>query len=385
MKNKKVIVIGGGFGGLKVTKKLLAKGFEILLISENEHFVFTPLLVEVATSSLGPEDISIRFDEYFSNKNFRFVLGRVSKIDFENKQVLIDKDSYPYHYLVVSAGARKRELNIPGAEYAFPLKNLSHALKIKGALIGKIKSAKEKFRLNVVGAGATGIEFVFAAEQLMKIFSKRTKHIIRLFDTGSILLPAWHKDVRKFVHRRLKKKKIILYSERRVSAITDNAIQAGKDRFASDFTVLAVGTIPNTEMVAKKYLDDRGFIPVLETLQVRGMKNVFAMGDIISFDQLIIPKLAQTATNQARFVASNIVALENGKKLKKYHLILKGKLLSIGAGIAIAQIKGIIIWGRLGHFIRSTVYVMKMPGFNNKINLAKSWILHTLFAKNLKK
>ena len=257
-------------------------------------------------------------------------------------------------------------------------------MKVKGAMIGKIKSSKEKFRLNVVGAGATGIEFVFAAEQLIKVLNKKTKRIIRLFDTGPVLLSTWNKTIRKFVHRRLNKKKIILHSNCRVSAITDNAIQAGSDRFSSDFTVLAVGTFPYTAMIDYKYFDDSGFIPLQETLQVKRLIHVFAIGDIVSFEKLKIPKLAQTASNQAGFVAYNINALANKRKLKKYHLILRGKLLSIGAGIAIAQIKGIMIWGHLGHLIRCTIYVLKMPGWGNKIKLAKSWTLHTFFSTNLK-
>lgn len=385
MKNKKIIIIGGGFGGLKVAKKLLKKGFEVLLISENDKFVFTPLLVEVSTSTLKPEDISVRFDHCLKNKNLTFVLGKINKIDFDKKIVATDKDFYTYDYLVIAAGARKRELNIPGVEYAFPFKNINHALKIKGALIGKVKSAQGKFRLNVIGAGPTGIEFVFAAEQLIRALNKNLKLSINLFDTGSVLLSTWHKDIRKYIFRRIKKRKINFYPGCAIQAITDNAIQSGQERFASDFTVLAVGVIPNTEMIDKKYLDKKNFIRVQEALQVKGKKNVFAIGDIISFDKLVIPKLAQTATNQARFVAGNIVALEHGRNLKKYHLLLKGRLLSVGAGHAIGKIKKIMVWGRLGHFIRSVYYIGKMPGLENKIRLAKSWTLHTLFATNLKK
>lgn len=384
MKNKKIIIIGGGFGGLKVAKKLLKKGFAVLLISENDKFVFTPLLVEVSTSALKPEDVSVEFNHYLKDKNLTFILDKVSKIDFDKKIVKTDKNSFVYDYLVIAAGARKRELNVPGIEHAFPFKNINHALKIKGALIGKVKNAKEKFRLNVVGAGPTGIEFVFAAEQLITALNKDVKLTINLFDTGPILLSTWNKDIRKYIFRRIKKRKINFYPNHKIQAITDNAIQAGAKRFASDFTVLAIGVIPNTEMIDKKYLDDRGFVRVDETLQVKGMKNVFAVGDLISFDKLVIPKLAQTAANQARFVAGNIIALERGRDLKKYRLLLKGRLLSIGAGHSIGKIKKIMIWGHLGNFFRSVYYVWKMPGLGNKIRLARSWILHTLFGVNLK-
>jgi len=385
MKNKKIVIIGGGFGGLKVAKKLLKKGFKVLLISENDKFVFTPLLVEVATSALKPEDINVAFNHCLKNKNLTFVHGGVDKIDFDKKLVLVAKDSYSYDYLVIAAGARKRELSIPGTENAFPFKNINHALKIKGALIGKVKAAQGKFRLNIVGAGPTGIEFVFAAEQMITALNSKLNLIINLFDTGPVLLPTWNKDIRKYIFRRIKKRKINFYPNCGVQAITDNALQAGKERFASDFTVLAVGVIPNTEMIEKKYLDIKNFVRVEETLQMKGRENVFAVGDLISFDKLKIPKLAQTAANQARFVAGNIKALEKGKKLKKYHLMLKGRLLSIGAGHAIAKIKKFMIWGRLGNFIRSSYYVWRMPGWGNKVRLAKSWTLHTMFATNLKK
>lgn len=384
MKNK-IIIIGGGFGGLKVAKKLLNKGFEVLLISENDKFVFTPLLVEVSTSALRPEDVSVRFDYCLKNKNLTFVQGRVDKIDFDKKLVKVGEDSHAYDYLVIAAGSRKRDLNIPGTEHAFPFKNINHALKIKGALIGKIRAAQGKFRLNVVGAGPTGIEFVFAAEQMIKALNKDIKLIINLFDNGPVLLPTWNKDIRKYIFRRIKKRKINFYPNCRIQAISDNAIQSGKERFASDFTVLAVGVVPNTDMVDKKYLDERNFIRVEETLQVKGRKNVFAMGDLVSFDKLQVPKLAQTAANQARFVTNNIVALEKGEKLKNYRLLLKGRLLSVGAGHSIGRIKAIMIWGRLGNFLRSSYYVIKMPGLRNKYRLANSWAMHILFGTNLKK
>lgn len=385
MKNKKVVILGGGFGGFKVAKKLLKKGFEVLLISENDKFVFTPLLVEVSTSALKPEDISVRFDFCLKNKNLTFVLGKVNKIDFGKKIVVTGKDSYTYDYLVIAAGARKRELNISGVEYAFPFKNINHALKIKGALIGKVKSAQGKFRLNVIGAGPTGIEFVFAAEQMITALNKDIKLIINLFDNGPVLLPTWNKDIRKYIFRRIKKRKITFHPNCSIQAISENAIQSGKERFASDFTVLAVGVVPNTEMIDKKYLDEKNFLRVEETMQVKGRRNVFAMGDLVSFDKLIIPKLAQTAANQARFVAGNIVSLKQGKKFKKYHLLLKGRLLSIGGGHAIGTIKKIMVWGRLGNLLRSVYYIWKMPGLKNKTRLAQSWILHTLFGINLKK
>ena len=124
MTNKKIIVAGGGFGGFKVVKKLLARGFEVLLISEGENFVFTPLLVEVSTGTLLPDDIRIPFTECFKNKKFSFVLGKITKTDFEQKKVYIGEQVYAYDYLVLGTGSCKRNLDIPGLEYGLPLKNI---------------------------------------------------------------------------------------------------------------------------------------------------------------------------------------------------------------------------------------------------------------------
>lgn len=385
MPNKKLIVVGGGFGGFKTTKKLLKKGFDVLLISETDYFTFVPLLVEVATGNLRANDITVKFEDYFKSPNFSFKLAKVTKVNFETNQVITNQEKFSYDYLVLAAGARSRELNIPGSEYALPLKNLSQGLKIKSALLAKIKASPNELKLNVVGAGATGIEFILAAEQLLRARNKKISLKANLFDYRLKLLPAWGENISQYVQKLLKRKKFQLHLNRKVTSITEKSVKIDRNEFPSDLTVLAVGIRPNTDMVDEKYLDAEDYILVDDFLRVKGLSNVFALGDLINFENRIIPKLGQTASSQAGIVAANIAAVKSGKKLQPYNLRLKGRLLSLGAGISVAKLKKVAIKGRLGNFLRCLFFISIMPDWKNKIQLARSWILSALLGINIKK
>ena len=384
MKNKKVIVVGGGFGGFKAVQGLLKKGFKVTLISEHDYFYFTPLLVEVVVRTLNFQDVSLKLSDYFKSKNFTFILGQVDKVDFENNLVYIGSSEFSYDYIVVSTGSRRRTLPLKGHDLGLPLKNLKQAEVLRERLFREINAANEVLHVSVIGAGASGIELAFAVDQLAHHCKKFPRIEVNVFDSGDKLLPKWNPRVGRRVIKLMKKNGIHLHLNSIIEEVGSNFIITDKGRRHSDLTILTLGVVPNSSMISEKYLDDDKYIKVDESLRVVGLDNAFALGDVIKFDKIFVPKLAQTAQNQGVLAAKNITRSTEGKVLKKYSATILGNVLTLGSRNSITTIKSIIFTGVLGNIMRSGAYIYKMPGFLEKIELARSWILHTLFKVNLK-
>ena len=384
MKQKKVIVVGGGFGGFKAVKGLLKKGFEVTLISENEYFYFTPLLVEVVVRTLNFRDVSLKFSDYFKSKNFTFILGQVDRIDFENNLVHVGSSEFSYDYIVVSTGSRRRTLPMKGHDLGLPLKNLKQAEVLRERLFREINSASEVLHVSVIGAGASGIELAFAVDQLAHHCKKFPRIEINVFDSGDKLLPKWNPRVGQRVVKLMKKKGIHLHLNSVVKEVGNNFIITDKGRHHSDLTILTLGVVPNSSMIPAHYLDENKYIKVDDFLKIVGLKNAFALGDVVKFDKILVPKLAQTAQNQGILAAKNITRLAQGKSLKKYSATILGNVLTLGSRNSITTVKNMMFAGVLGNIMRAGAYIYKMPGLSEKMELARSWILHTLFKVNLK-
>lgn len=380
----KILIIGGGFGGLKTAR--LLKGHDVTLISDRSHFIFTPLLHEVATASLDAN--SIQYSLKSIAKQFTFVEDHITRIDFKNKKVIGSNEtnaggtkSYKYDFLVLATGSKT---NFFGADdtHAFSLKTAKDAIKIRK----EIRKITDGF-ITIVGGGATGIEIAGELAQ-MKSKSKtplsrsKTPLKVRLINSEDMALSKQNVFLRYEATQRLKKLGVDLISKRKVVEVKEKSvILDDKQELKSDFTIWAAGikaSHPRNELV------DKGRIPVNSKLQSELFKNVFCIGDcaLARYNGKQVPPLAQAAEAQAKVCAKNIKNLINNKPLIDFVWKPNGFLVSIGKGFAAANIDGFRFTGVFAWWIWRTIYLFKVPKFKHKFSVACHWTVQ-LFSRRI--
>lgn len=381
---KKVIIVGGGFGGVYTTKNLLRFGFEVILINDHNYFTFSPLLHEVATGGLDVPDIIFEYESFFRSDNFSFIRGRARDVNFENKSVLVDDLSLQADFLVIATGSKTRKRGIEGAQYAIELKTIDDAKHIKKNIIELVQGTKRDITISVIGAGPTGVELVLEIGQFINRLNDLISNVsckLRLINNTETILGNFSTKIQNYALDTLKKSGVEVCNSTNVVSIHSDYIVINNNRqLKSDMTILVAGVTPNAKCIDQKILHSSGHIQVNKFLQVTNYKNVFALGDVVTSDNVRFPKLAQVATNQADIVAMNINNITKHKSLVPFDLHLKGLLISLGRNKGAGDIFGITVTGFIAWFIWRTVYLFKTPGIANKLKVAFSWTLH-LFTK----
>ncbi len=386
MKKHPVIVVGGGFGGVYTSKELLKRGFKVLLISEHNYFTFTPLLHEVATGNLTRSDIIFEYESFFHDKKFEFLRATVTKLDLKNKKIIFEKESLSFSYIVVATGAKTNYRKLIGKEHILPLKTIEHAIEIKKRLIELSQGSTKNVCVNVVGGGPTGVELILEISQLLEQVKRRTEGLtydLRLIQGGDTILPFFGPAIQKYAVKALKDNGIEVVYKTYATEVTVSKIKTTNGTFDSNVTILTAGVTPRTECANQSMLDDRSHVCVDDFLQIEGAKHAFALGDIIVQNREPIPKLAQTAVDQAKVVAENIARAKSGQKLVAYKMKLDGVAISLGHRHGAAQIFGVTARGLIAWWMWRTIYLLKTPGLKNKLRVMFSWTLSVFTGKSL--
>lgn len=385
--SNRVVIVGGGFGGIYTAKELLKKGFDVLLINEKNYFTFTPLLHEIATGNLTSSDIIFEYERFFNSKRFSFTRGRVTSVDFDAQTVSMDDVSESYDYLVLATGSTTNYFSLEGRESCMPLKTVEDAHAIKRRLIELAQGPQKCVDVCVVGGGPTGVELILEMEQFLRAFKKnepRLRYSLRLVHARDEVLHMFDERVRAYALKVLRAHDIEVVLNAKASSVTLSQVETTSGTYDANIAIMAGGVAPNTQWAPTELLDERKQIVVNKALQVNEHKNVFALGDIISQEGQMIPKLAQTATQEACVVATNIDRLhKNQTDLEAYTPDLKGTLVSLGHGHGAGTVFGITLKGFFAWWLWRTVYLFKTPGLVNKLRIAFSWTLALFSGKNL--
>ena len=387
---KRIVIIGGGFGGVYTAKHLArhaSKNLEIILISERNYFLFTPLLHEVATGSLSPTSVTEPLREIFRKGEVKIKISRVSEINKDDGFVMLGSEQNKFDYLVIATGAKINDFGLPGVlENTIGLKSLEDAIEIRKKVIEiyereltEVVNRKEKLlNLVIIGGGPTGVElaaelddFVSEIENDYKKSKKsglRTK--IYLINSADELLVQFPKSLRDEARRVLEKKRIGILNNFYV-----NKVEKGKifnregEEIRADLIVWTAGVMPNTKNGQRVLTNEK--------LQVLGYEKIFAMGDMGNISKLTnpLPMLAQVAVAEAPVVANNILALINKKPLQDFDFESKGLLVSLGKFKAVGQISGITITGFLAWFIWRTIYLFKFNSWKKRFRIMFEWTI----------
>jgi NADH dehydrogenase len=403
---KKILILGGGFGGIYTTKYLLKYfknnlNIEIILVNENNYFLFTPLLTEVATGGVSLRNVTEPIREVFNKfKNFKFIHSQVLEINLNQNEVILECGRVNYDYLIIALGSKTNFYNISGAEkYSFTLKTISDAMRLKKHFINLFEKASfqtnqidEFLRFVIVGGGPTGVELALEMKDLFcntfsKLYSKELidKIEIIIIEKNNDLVSNFNPKLRQKILNYILTKNIKVIFNQAVKEINENyLILENGSKINTNTVIWTAGIKPNLPKILGNIEYEKERIKVNEFLQVKNYKNVFAIGDCayIIDKNGVVPQLAQSAVAEAQNTSLNIYNLINNKNLKQFEFQPSGYLISLGRFNATLQIKNFIISGFWIWILWKMVYLSKMISIQNKIKTFIDWLVDLFFPRN---
>jgi NADH dehydrogenase len=402
----KVVVIGGGFGGLTVVKKLAYEPVEILLIDRSNHHLFQPLLYQVATGGLSPANIAMPLRTLVRyQSNCRSILGEVASVDVKKQEVVLtDGDRFGFDTLVVAAGAVTSYFNHPEwADNSVGLKSLDDALKIRGRILRSFERAErstdvqEQARLLtfvVVGGGPTGVETAGAIAELAHHSMRNEFRNIKpesarviLVEGQSRPLTMFREDLSAQACKDLERLRVELRMGAQVKAVSADEVELSTGEKLSTNTVIwAAGVCGNPLGAAISQstgiaLERGQRIPVGADCSVSGHPNIFVIGDLAAFtpqgETQTLPGVAPVATQQGQYVGKLIHNRLNGSPAPPpFSYFDKGSMATIGRGRAIAQVKGFGMTGFLAWMAWLFIHVLLLVGFQNRLLVLTQWAVN---------
>ena len=413
MEQTRVVIVGGGFGGLKVAQTLekLARrrdALEVTLISRDNFLLFTPFLTEALGGMLDEADVVSPIRAFL--RKTRFVMGEVTAIDVASRTVtyrrpLTDEtETVQADHLVLSLGSTS---SFHGQEQmsrlAFTLKSLDDASLLRNHLIAALEQANEETDVTarqsfltvvVVGAGYTGVEAAGAIRDLMKDAARSYPHVrpdeirVVLVDMAEQILPTIDPSLAQYAIKQLQKRGIEMRLGQKITQADERSLTLSRGETLPTRTVIwSAGVIPaplTQTLDCEK--DKKGAICAEPTMAVKGRVNVWAMGDCASIPNLLeegrpYTGTAQNAEREAKQLAKNVLAVLRGQKPQPFLFRTLGEFVNLGHHVAVAQIKWFKFSGFLAWFLWRSVYLVKIPHWSRKARVVSGWTLDLLFGR----
>ena len=392
----RVVIIGGGFGGISAAKALRRANADVTVIDRTNHFTFQPLLYQVATAALAPSDITAPIRWILRRQqNTEVLMAEVRDIDTARRIVRIDDElrEIPYDYLIVATGSRHAYFGHNEWEpYAPGLKTIEDATEIRRRfllafeLAEKSESEREQqeyLTFVVVGGGPTGVElsgaFPFIAKKALapdfrRIDTRRTRVV--LIEAGPRILPTFPEDLASRATRDLKDLGVEVRVNSPVTGVGPDGVSIGSEKINARTIFWAAGNnaSPLGNLLGGP-LDRAGRIQVNPDLSVPDHSEIFVIGDLAALvqDGRPVPGVGPAAIQEGTSAGKNIVRDLRRQPRKKFHYRNKGDLATIGRSRAIADLGWIRFSGRLAWFFWLFVHIMYLVGFRNRANVLLEW------------
>ncbi len=397
MQRKKVIIIGGGFGGINTAKGLKHAKCDILLIDKTNHHLFQPLLYEVASAALSSADIAIPIREILRNQeNVSVIMGDVVNIDKEKKHIqLINGEQHEYDYLIIATGAHHSYFGHDNWEtYAPGLKTLSDALAIRERILVSFEKA-ERFEkpaesakylsFVIIGGGPTGVEMAGAiAEIAYKTMFKNFRRInparaqIYLIEALPFILPMFSQKLSLHAKRQLEQMGVKVITGKKVIDINANGVQL-EDEFIESLNVFwGAGNQASPLLKTLQIpLDRQGRAIVDPDLSIPGFPEVFVIGDaacVMDKDARPLPAIASPAIQAGHYI-SKIIKNEIPKlKRRPFVYFDKGSMATIGKCKAIARVGKMEFTGLIAWLAWCFIHIFYLIGFRNRAGVLLQWL-----------
>ena len=400
---KRVVIVGGGLGGLELAFKLVGSDFQVVLVDKNNYHQFPPLIYQVASAGLEPSSISFPFRRLFQGqKDFFFRMAEVKAVDAVGKKIATSVGDIHYDYLVLAAGARTNFFGNKEIEAAtLPMKSVSEAMRLRNTILRNLEKAETEedparrqalMNIVVVGGGASGVEIAGAVAEMKKNILARdypdldaSQMHIYLVNAGKRLLAAMDPVSSARAERDLKELHVHIRQPQFATEYKDGILKTSAGLEIPARTVIWVsGICANTiEGLPVESLGHAGRILTDRFCRVKGVQNVFAIGDqsLIEGDEeypLGHPQLAQVAMQQAKTVAENLKSLQCGGEEKPFKYRNLGVMATIGRNHAVAEIGGRKFGGFAAWVLWLVVHLRSILGVKNKAFILLNWVWNYL-------
>ena len=398
----RVVVIGGGFAGLNIAKTINTHKYQVVIFDKNNYHTFQPLLYQVASAGLEPDSIAYPLRKKFrSKKNLHYRMGEVIKVDASKRCLITSLGNLDYDYLVIATGAKTNFFGMKEVEkYSLPMKTLVESLDLRSKIFENVEDAlnqdsldEMKKRLNFViaGGGATGVELAGALSELKhKILPKDYPDLdlrlmqIHIIEGSDRLLAAMSAKSSEKAEKFLKKLGVNIWTSKRVESYDgDQVVTADGMNFNTKSLIWAAGVIGNPIDGFNEEDFNRNRFVVNENCRLKNYENIYAMGDVASFQiknqERPLPMLASVAMQQGVYLAK---LFNSNFNYKPFKYINKGTMATIGKNKAVVDLGRFKFQGIFAWFVWMFVHVMLLVGYRNRVIVVINWFWNYLSYNN---
>ncbi|HEV8185325.1 MAG TPA: NAD(P)/FAD-dependent oxidoreductase [Chthoniobacterales bacterium] len=391
----RVVVVGGGFGGLEAAKKLGDKQVDVTLIDRTNYHLFQPLLYEVATAALSPADIAAPLRAVLTKfRNIEVILAEVTAVDVDAKKVKTTDREIPYDYLILATGSRHSYFGNDQWEKLAPgLKSLEDAVEIRRRLLMAFEYAEKvsdeasrraAMTFAIIGGGPTGVEMAGAIAEIARYtLAKDFKHIdpsharVILIEGDKRVLSGFPEDLSESAMKQLRAIGVEVITGVHASNLTEEGLEVKGEFIPCRVKIWAAG---NTASAVGRSLgvpvDRAGRVIVNNDLTIPGHPEVQVIGDLAHFEHRegkLLPGVSPVAMQQGRHAAQNILTMLEGLKPRRFWYWDKGSMATIGRNKAVADLNFMHLSGLPAWLVWLFVHIIFLVGFRNRIAVLLQW------------
>ena len=400
-RHRRVVIVGAGFGGLTAAKMLAHSGVEVVLVDRNNYHTFIPMLYQVATAELKPEQIVYPVRRFLRRRsNFRFVMAEVKRIDQVNQVVETEGSSIPYDFLILATGSQSQFLGVPGApEYTLAMNTLQEAVTLRNHILSCFEQAVQEedpmqrlalLTFVIVGGGPTGVELAGALMELIcgplakdyPTLNLQQAQVV-LLQSGDRLIADLPKSLGDYTQKRLRQMGVKVHLQTKVRQVNPKIVHLEDGSAISAETIIWTAGLEAARPATKQELSTafKDKIVVEPTLQLPGDSQVYAIGDLayVEQDGQPLTGVAPEAIQQGAAVARNVQRQLRGLSPKPFSYFNKGRLAIIGRNAGVGQIGKLNFTGFLAWFLWLYVHLCYLPGIRNRIGVLINWICRYFF------
>jgi NADH dehydrogenase len=403
-KKPRVIIIGGGFAGIALAKKLRNKNVQVVLLDKHNYHTFQPLLYQVATGGLEAGSIAYPIRKVIQEyKDFYFRLTSVKEIDTVNQKIISEIGDLHYDYLVIATGSKTNYFGNKDIErYSMSMKTIPQSLNIRSLILENFEQAvliKDEVERNmlinfvIVGAGPTGVELAGALAEMKKAILQKdypdldiAKMQINLVQGDGRVLDTMSEKSSAAAEKFLVDLGVKVWKNVRVTNYDGKTVTTNSDLTFETATVIWAAGVQGAKIAG---LDSKSLVERVERIrvnqynQVLGYENIFAIGDIASMETELFPQghpmMAQPAIQQGKLLGENLIKLINKKPMTAFEYNNKGSMATIGRNLAVVDLPRYHFSGVFAWFVWMLVHLFSLIGFKNKALVFLNWVYNYIW------
>jgi NADH dehydrogenase len=393
MSKPRIVILGGGFGGL-FTALDLKGSVDVTLVCDEDHFVFTPMLYEYFSGEVEAWHIGPTYKELVDD-GIEILVDKATAVNLDAKSVSLERhEPLNYDVLVVAVGGVTNYAGVAGAEeFSLPFRKIEHADALRQRMVATLdrippemppQDVRRELTFALVGAGASGCELATKmADLLVDAFKRRALHgepRVMLLEMGDKVVPGMGEQIREFVDAALLESHVEVHTQTRVVNVASDSVtfeHAGNREQVKTAGVVWLGGVRMNPLIEQLDAEknQRGLLTVKPTLQLSQHDNVFALGDIAFYADAdpTLHGTAQLAFQQGSLAARNVKALLEGKNLQTKYFAELGEAISLGTERAAVLTGGKAFGGALARQARFALYTSRLPTWHHRLRVGASW------------